>query len=156
MSENKQASIQIRLDDDLKVAMRERDEITKLTLRSLKAAITEASKVGGSHTLDDEAILVVAQKQAKQRRDAAAEYDQADRPEQAAQERAELAILERYLPQQLTEPEIEEIVRGVIAETGATSMGDMGKVMSATMPHVAGVADGKVVSQIVRRQLSGK
>jgi uncharacterized protein YqeY len=156
MSEKTSPTIQQQIDDDLKKAMRERDEIAKLALRSLKAAISEASKVGDQHTLDDDAILVIAQKEAKQRRDAAAEYDQASRPEQAAQERAELAVLERYLPQQLGESEIEAIVSQVIVETGATSMNDMGKVMSATMPRVAGVADGKAVNQIVRRLLSGQ
>ncbi len=143
-----------RIDQDLKQAMREKDEVAKLALRSVKTAITQARKAGkAEHELSEEEVLRVISKQAKQRRDAIAEYEKAGRMDLAEKERAELAVLERYLPQPLSEEELEQIVREVIAEVGATSMRDMGKVMPVAMKRVAGRADGKAVNQIVRRLL---
>ncbi len=98
-------------------------------------------------------MLAVIQREAKQRRETAQEYERLGAQEQAANELAELAVLEHYLPQQLTAAEIEEIVRNVIAETGASSPREMGRVMSAAMERLKGVADGKVVNQIARRLL---
>jgi len=143
-----------RIDADLKQAMRDRDNVTKLTLRSVKAAVTEASKRGSQHELSEDEITEVVQHEAKRRRDAATEFEKANRDDLAAQERAELAVLERYLPQQLTNEEIERIATDVIAETGAKSMRNMGMVMSAVMPRVAGLADGRQVNKIVRKLLS--
>ncbi|MCB0117082.1 MAG: GatB/YqeY domain-containing protein [Caldilineaceae bacterium] len=147
-------SLIARLDADLKQAMREKDETTKLALRSLKGAITEAEKVDASLKLTEADLEQILQKAAKQRRDAIAEYQKANRPDLAAQESAELAVLERYLPRQLTEAEIETIVRAVIAETGATSVQDMSKVMPVAMQRTRGQADGRAVNQVVRRLLS--
>lgn len=143
-----------QIDADLKQAMRAKDNVTKLTLRSVKAALTEASKQGSQHELDEDAITAVVQREAKRRRDAAAEFEKADRDDLASQELAELAVLERYLPQQLSNEEIESIATEVIAETGATSMRNMGAVMQAMMPRVAGRADGKQVNKVVRKLLS--
>jgi hypothetical protein len=97
----------------------------------------------------------VLQKLAKRRRDTASEYEKLGLPDRAQAELAELAIFERYLPSQLSPEAVEEIVRGVIAQKGATTVREMGGVMSAVMEQVAGQADGKLVSQIVRRLLSG-
>ena len=133
--------------------MRERDDVAKLTLRSVKTALTEAAKSGQQHALSEEDVLAVIQREAKQRRETAQEYERLGAQEQAANELAELAVLEHYLPQQLTAAEIEEIVRNVIAETGASSPREMGRVMSAAMERLKGVADGKVVNQIARRLL---
>ena len=144
-----------QIDRDLRQAMRDRDDVTKITLRSVKTALTEAAKSGEQHDQSEAEVLVVIQKQAKQRRDAAAEYERLGAADRAANERAELAVLERYLPRQLTEAEIEAIARTVIDETGASSMQDMGRVMSVTMAQVKGTADGRVVNQVVRRLLSG-
>jgi hypothetical protein len=144
-----------QINEDLKKAMREHDETAKLVLRSVKTAITEAQKSGAEQReLTPEEVLRVITKQAKQRRDAIAEYEKAGRMDLADKEKAELKILEHYLPKQLTQAELEQIVQLVIAEVGATSLRDMGKVMSTVMSRVAGKADGKVVSQIVRRMLS--
>lgn len=144
-----------QIDADLKKAIRERDETTKLVLRSVKSAITEAQKSGTEqHELTHEEVLRVITKQAKQRRDAITEYEKGGRMDLADKERAELAILERYLPQQLSQTELEQLIQDVIAEVGATSLRDMGKVMSTVMSRVAGRADGKTVNQIVRRMLS--
>lgn len=143
-----------QIDRDLRQAMRDRDEVAKIALRSVKTALTEAAKAGQAHEQSEDEALAVLQKQAKQRRDAAAEFERVGATDRAADELAELAVLERYLPRQLTEDEIEAIVRDAIAETGASSMQDMGRVMSTVMPKVQGTADGKVVNQIVRRLLS--
>ena len=151
MSENLTLAQQI--DADLKTAMLARDETAKLTLRSVKTALSAATKTEDAPPLDDALVQSVLQREAKRRRDAAAEYEKAGSPERAAQELAELAVLERYLPQQLTDAEVEAIVAAVIAETGATGMAEMGKVMSAAMPRVGDRADGKRVNQAARRLL---
>jgi uncharacterized protein YqeY len=134
--------------------MRDRDEVAKLTLRAVKTAITEMSKSGADIQINDEMVMQVLQREAKRRRDAAAEYEELHQADRAAQEQAELAILEQYLPKQLEDREIEAIVREVLAETGASSMREMGAVMSAVMQRVTGLADGKRVNQIVRRLLT--
>lgn len=153
-AEQTQPALAGRIDDDLKQAMRTQDNIAKLTLRAVKTALTEATKTGsGEHSLDDEQVMAVLQREAKRRREAAAEYDKVNATQMAEQERAELAILERYLPRQLSEAEIETLAQEVIAETGATSVRDLNKVMPVMMGRVAGVADGKTVSQVVRRLL---
>lgn len=144
-----------RIDDDLKQAMRAKDDVAKLTLRAVKTALTEASKSGTeSHAMSDDDVLAVVMKEAKRRRDAMAEYDKAGRADLVASEAAELAILEHYLPRQLSEAEIERLAQGVIQAVGATSMRDMGKVMSALMDQVAGQADGRAVNQVVRKLLA--
>ena len=142
-----------RIDADLKQAMRDRDEVTKLTLRSVKTALTEARTSGVQHALNEDEVLAVVQKEAKRRRDAAAEYERLGDANRAAAELVELAVLERYLPRQMSEAEVETIARRVIDEVGATSLKQMGAVMAAMMPEVKGLADGKLVSQVVRRLL---
>jgi uncharacterized protein YqeY len=133
--------------------MRDQDNITKLTLRAVKTALTEASKAGADHGLTDDQVMTVIQREAKRRRETAAEFERYGAGNQAAQELAELAVLERYLPKQLSEAEIEMLAREVIATTGATSARDLGKVMPVLLGKLGGAADGKVVSQIVRRLL---
>jgi uncharacterized protein len=154
MTESK-LSLAQKIDRDLQQAMRERNEVAKNTLRSVKTSLTEAAKSGEQHEQSEGEVLAVVQKEAKQRRDAAAEYERLGAMDRAAGELAELAILEQYLPRQLTEAEIEEIARTVIDSTGASSMRDMSKVMSVAMAQVKGRADGRVVNEIVRRLLSG-
>lgn len=142
-----------RIDADLRQAMRERDETGKLTLRSVKTALTEATKETADHSLSEEKVRGVLQKEAKRRREAAAEYEKAGDAGRAAAELAELAVLERYLPSQLSDAEIEALAHVVIAEVGATSQKELGKVMSPLMARVAGRADGKQVNAVVRRLL---
>lgn len=142
------------IDRDLKDAMRNKDEAAKLALRSLKTGIMEAEKASrGGHALDDNEIIEVIQRLAKQRRDAIDAYKKAGRSDLVAAEEAELHVLERYLPKQLTEEEVEAVVRDVIAETQATSVKEMGQVMRLAMERVAGKADGRVVNQVARRLL---
>ena len=149
-----QSALAARIDTDLKQAMREQDTIAKFALRAVKTALTEATKTGsGDVSLTDDDVMAVIQREAKRRREAALEYDKVGATAPADQERAELAILERYLPRQLSEAEVEAIAHEVIASTGATSVRDLNKVMPVMMGRVAGVADGKLVSQVVRRLL---
>lgn len=143
-----------RIDGDLKQAMRDRDEVAKLTLRSVKTAVTEAGKRGDGAAEDDEAVMVILQQEAKRRRDAASEYERVGRADRVEQENAELAILARYLPKQMDDDQLEAIVREVIVEVGATSMRDMGRVMPAVMSRVDGRADGKRVNLVVRKLLA--
>ena len=154
MSEPAVMDLQARIDAELKQAMRDRNEVTKLTLRAVKTALTEARTAGSSHELTEDEILAVIQKEAKRRRDAAAEYLQYGDDGRAAAELAELEVLANYLPRQLTEEEIEILARQTIDQVGATSQKDLGAVMSVMVAKVKGQADGKVVNQIVRRLLS--
>lgn len=147
-----------QLDSDLKAAMLARDEDRKRTLRSIKTAlanaVVEKRATGGiSATLNDDEVLAVIAKQANQRRDSIAEFSKAGRMDLVGAEQAELAILQEYLPQQLSAEEITAVVQQVIAETGAASAKDMGVVMRSVMPRLQGRADGKLVNQIVREQL---
>lgn len=150
-----QQTLAERITQDLHQAMRDRDDIAKIALRGVKTALTEAAKSGQHHDLSEEETMAVIQREAKRRRETAEEYERLGVPERAASELAELAVLERYLPKQLSAAAIEEIVRTVIAETGASSPRDLGRVMPVAMERMKGVADGKVVSQIVRRLLGG-
>ncbi|MSP11939.1 MAG: hypothetical protein EXR62_03160 [Chloroflexi bacterium] len=198
-------SLKEDLNEDLKAAMRDRDETRKNTIRLLKAALMRAeqgkrdtlyqsnlekvrqdlvkeypelrgmdwtrleeplaSQVNqrlsnlnvpdaAEYALGNAEIISVIQKEAKQRRDSIEAYHKGGRAELAAEESAELAILESYLPRQMTEMEIENIARQVMAATGAHSPAQMGIIMKELMPKIGAQADGKVVSQIVRRLLS--
>ena len=148
-----QPGLAARIDADLKQAMRSQDNIAKLALRAVKTALTEATKTGSNQGLNDDQVMAVVQREAKRRREAAAEYDKVGATAAGDQERAELAVLEKYLPRQLTEAEVEALAREVISETGAASVKDLNKVMPVMISRVAGSADGKMVSQVVRRLL---
>lgn len=143
-----------RLQDDLKEALRNRDESRKSVIRMTLAAITNAEVAQGGE-LDDAGVAVVLQKQAGQRQDTIAELRQADRPDMLAKEEAELAILEEYLPKLLSREEIAQEARQVIAEVGVTGMGQMGAVMRELMTKLRGRADGRLVNEVVRELLSG-
>nr|HID14290.1 GatB/YqeY domain-containing protein [Anaerolineae bacterium] len=147
-------SLKQRLQEDLKKALRARDERRKSVIRMALAAIVNAEVEHGGE-LDDAGVITVLQKQANRRRDTIAELQQVNRPELLANEEAELAILEEYLPRLLSREEIAEEARQVIAEVGATGMGQMGPVMRQLMSKLKGRADGRVVNQVVRELLSG-
>jgi len=148
-----------QLADDLKGAMRQQDELRKRTIRSVIAAVqkaeTELDSSGERITLDDEDILVIIAKQAKQRQESIAEYKKAGRQDLVSEEEAELVILQAYLPQQLTREQIEAEAREVIQEVGANSPQDLGKVMKPLMARLRGRADGKLANQVVRDLLAG-
>lgn len=149
-------SLKDTLQHDLHTAMRERDKVRSGTLRMTLTAITNAEVSGTSaHELSDEEVLKVIAKEAKKRKESASAYTDAARPELAAQENAELAVLEAYLPAQLDDAELAEIARAAVAETGATGMAQMGQVMKATQAKVAGRADGGRVAAAVKAALAG-
>jgi uncharacterized protein YqeY len=148
-----------QLTDDLKEAMRQQNEQRKRTLRSVIAAIkqaeTELDSSGERVHLDDEDILALIARQAKQRQESIAEYDRGGRQDLVAEEEAELAILQAYLPRQLTRDQIEAEARQIIKEVGASSPRDMGNVMRPLMAKLRGRADGREVNEVVRELLAG-
>ena len=154
MSNPPPVSFQERINADLKRAMLDRNEVAKLALRSVKTALTLLATSGANHELSEAQVVAAIRKEVKQRRDTATEYERLGAPEKAVAELAEVAVLEQYLPIQMGEAQIEEIVRAVIAETGATSPRELGKVMAAAMERANGQADGKAVNQVARRLLS--
>ena len=148
-------SLKERLDTDLKAAMREKAQLRLDTIRMLKSAI-KYREIELMKPLDDAGIHAVITSEVKRRRDAVEQYKAGNRPELAAKEDAEIAILQGYLPQQLTREELEAKVAAAVAATGAQGMKDMGKVMKALLPEVQGRAEGSAVSELVKARLSGK
>ena len=142
-----------RIEDELKSALRDRDAERRDALRLILAALRSAEKEL-QRPLHENEELQVLQRERKRRLEAAEAFRAAGREEQAAAEERELAVLEEFMPAPLTEEELEEIVDDVIAEVGATSMRDLGRVMADVMPQVAGRADGSTVSQLVREKLA--
>ena len=147
--------IQERIDSDLKEAMRARDAMKLGVLRMLKSALKYAAieKSGAEAELADAEAAQVIRKQAKQRQDSIESFEKGGRAELAQKEKEELSILQAYLPQGMSVDELAKVVRGTIAEVGATSKTQMGAVMKALQEKVAGRADGKTLSQEVQKQL---
>lgn len=144
-----------QLRADLTTAIKARDELTSATLRMVLTAVTTEEVAGKqARELSDDDIVKVLTREAKKRREANDAYTQAGRAELAAREQAELGVIERYLPQQLSDDEVGELVRAAIAETGAGDPKAMGQVMKVLTPRVAGRADGSKVAAEVRRQLA--
>lgn len=140
---------------DMTTAMKAKDAARTSTLRMLKAAIMNRQIEKGGE-LDDEELTKLLRSQLKQRRDSVEQYQKAGRQELVDKESAEIAVIESYLPQAASEAEIEQAVSEAIAETGANSMKDMGAVMKAVMPKLAGKnADGRAVSETVKKRLAG-
>jgi hypothetical protein len=146
-----------RIDSDLKEAMRARDTIKLSVLRMLKSALKYGAiaKSGAETELNDTEAAQVIRKQVKQRQDSIESFEKGGRAELAEKEKAELSILNEYLPQPMSADEISKVVRETIAEAGATSRAQMGSVMKALQGKVAGRVDGKVLSAEVQKQLSG-
>ncbi|HUT21274.1 MAG TPA: GatB/YqeY domain-containing protein [Anaerolineae bacterium] len=145
--------LQDQLMADLRTGLRDQDAVRKSAIRMAIAALKNARVDKNAELTEDEMIAVLA-KEVKQRRNAMAEFERAGRQDLVASESAELAVLEAYLPEALSEGELVELARQVIAETGANSPKQMGQVMGALMPRVRGRADGRQVSQIVRELLT--
>ena len=144
-----------RIDSELKDAMRAKDAGKLGVLRMLKSALKNAAieKGGATATLDDAEATQVIRKQVKQRQDSIEQFEKGGRPELAAKEKEELAILNSYLPQAMSAEELAQAVRETIADMGANSRAQMGAVMKALQTKLAGRADGKTLSQEVQRQL---
>lgn len=145
--------MQARLADDLKTALRSGDADRKRTLRLMLAELKNAA-IEAHGELDEKTVSVILQRQARQRKEAIEEYEKAGRDDLVASEAAELAIIEEYMPHQMTEAEIEAAAREKIAEVGATGPQDMGRVMGPLMQQLAGQADGATVNATVRRLLA--
>ncbi|HEU5127745.1 MAG TPA: GatB/YqeY domain-containing protein [Glycomyces sp.] len=150
------SELKTQLETDMRTALKARDKVTLGTLRMVLAAIRNEEVAGKSpRELDDAEVVKVLVKQAKQRREAADAFREGGRDESAEAELAEEAVIKRYLPEELTEAELTAIVRAAIAEGGFSGPKDMGKVMKAVQPKVAGRADGKAVAGIVKAELAG-
>lgn len=143
-----------RIQKDLVLAMKNRQENALAALRSIKTAIQNEKTNGTYHELTDADIVGLIQKLIKQRKESIDIYSQAGRDELADKERKEMSVLMEYVPKQLTEEEVEVRVKEIIAETGASSMKDMGKVMGLATQRMKGLAEGKTISQIVKNLLS--
>lgn len=143
-----------RLQKDLHEAMRARDERRKAVLRMALAAIQLAEVEQKTTSLSDEDVIVILRKEARSREEALAMMREAGRDELIADEIVELEVLQSYLPSMLSEEEVAAVAREVIADIGATSPADMGRVMGALMPRLKGKADGRMVSQVVRDLLA--
>jgi len=147
--------LKARLQFDLNQAMKSRDQLRTATLRMTLAAITTEEVAGAqARELSDDEVQRVITRETRKRREAAEAFDQAGRAELADRERAEGALLEDYLPKQLDDAELAELVRAAVLEAGATEPRQLGAVMKLVQPRVAGRADGRRVSNEVRRQLS--
>jgi uncharacterized protein len=147
--------LKARLQSDLNQAMKSRDQLRTATLRMTLAAITTEEVAGAqARELSDDEVQRVITRETRKRREAAEAFDQAGRAELADRERAEGALLEDYLPKQLDDAELAELVRAAVIEAGATEPRQLGAVMKLVQPRVAGRADGRRVSNEVRRQLS--
>ena len=147
-------SIVLQINEELKAAMKAKDQAKLRTLRSIKSALLLAATDGSGKEVTDDVAIAAMQKLAKQRKDSLAIYTEQGREDLAKVEQEELEIIQVFLPKQLDEDEIRGIIKDIIAEAGASSMGDMGKVMPIAMQKMAGKADGKIISSIVRELLS--
>ena len=143
-----------KIQQDIKAAMLAKDSVALASVRAVKAAILLAKTAEGGKPVDDAEIVKIIQKLVKQRKESADIYSQQNRPELAENELAEAAVMEKYLPKQLSEAEVEEALKGIIAQVGASSMADMGKVMGTATKALAGQADGKLISALVRKLLA--
>lgn len=147
-------SLKDKILSDIKDAMKNKDAVVLSTLRFLNAAIKNREIEVRPNAITDEDVVNVIKKSVKQRQDSIEQYENAGRPELAENEKAELKILEAYLPEQLSEDQIAAIVREAITATGASTMKDMGGVMSYVREKTGGNADNRIVSQIVKNALT--
>jgi uncharacterized protein YqeY len=144
-----------QIPEDLKNALRNKKTLELSVLRMLQAALKNKEIDNKKEALTDEIAISVVGAEIKKRRDAVREFEKVNRPDAADQEKAEIEILMKYMPQQMSEDEIRDVVKSAVEETQAESMKDIGKVMKALMPKVKGKADGAIVNKIVRELLEG-
>ncbi len=142
------------LKSDLTEASRSSNKVVSGTIRMVLTAITNEEVSGKeARVLSDDEIITVLSREAKKRREAAEEFAKANRPDKAAEEKAEGEVIAKYLPAQLSEDDIKKMIAAAVASTGASGPGDMGKVMGAIKPQIAGKADGALVSSLVKAAL---
>lgn len=146
-------TLEERINQDLKEAMKAKDQTALRGIRAIKAAILLAKTDGSGQEINQEVAIKMLQKLVKQRRDSIDIYEKQNREDLAQVEREEVDVIERYLPKQLAEEELKGIIQQIIADTGATSMKDMGMVMGMASKQLAGQADGKAISIVVKQLL---
>ena len=146
-------SLKVRLKEQMILAMRAKDKIRLGTIRMLLAAIKQI-EIDERIELDNDAVTAVVIKSVKQRKDSISQFEKADRADLVDIEKAELAILQEFLPQPLTSDEVKALIEQAIASTGASGMQDMGKVMGPVMGVLKGKADGKLISEVVKEELA--
>lgn len=142
-----------KLLEDLKESMKEKNLIRKNTIQMIRAAILQVEK-DKAIELNDEQIIEIIAKESKKRKDAASDFEKSGREDLINQNKEELSILAEYLPKQLSEEEVEEIVKEIITETGASSIKDMGMVMKTSKEKIGAAADGKLISEVVKKILA--
>lgn len=143
------------ISNDIKEAMKAKDKVALDTLRNIKKVLLEAKTAPGANdTVSDETAIKLIQKLAKQGKESAELYSSQNRPELAQEELAQVAVMEKYLPKQLSEEEIKAVLTGIIEQTGASGPQDMGKVMGVATKQLAGKAEGKTISAIVKQLLN--
>jgi uncharacterized protein YqeY len=147
-------TLETRIMEEIKTAMKAKNEAELRTLRAIKSAILLEKTSGSGTEITEADELKMLQKMAKQRRDSLDIFQQQNREDLAAKEREELAIIERFLPKPFTQEELEAALKEIIAQVGATSPADMGKVMGVASKQLAGKADGKAISETVKRLLA--
>jgi hypothetical protein len=145
-------SLKEKLQEDLKFSMKNKDVVRKSVVTLIRASIKQF-EVDNRVELDDEGVIDIISKQMKQRKDALEEFKKASREDLVKETEAEIEVLKEYLPQQLSEEELNEIVKNTISQVGATSMKDMGKIMSVIKPLTKGRADGKLINELVKANL---
>jgi uncharacterized protein YqeY len=146
-------SLEQKITQDLKEAMKAKDKVALRGIRAIKAALLLAQTDGSHAEMTEEKEIKLLQKLVKQRKDSLDIYEKQSREDLAQTEREEIAIIEKYLPKQLDAAELEVIIKDIIAKTGAESMRDMGKVMGMASKQLAGKADGKTISGVVKQLL---
>ena len=146
-------SMELQIQQDIKAAMLAKEKVRRESLRAIKAAILLAKTADGSESIADEAVVKIIQKLVKQRKETAEIYKQQNREELAAQELAEAAAMEVYLPKQMSEEELEAELKKIIVQVGATGPQDMGKVMGTATKALAGKAEGRMISAMVKKLL---
>ena len=146
-------SLEQKINDDLKTAMKAKDQAALRGIRAIKSAILLAKTDGSGNELDEAGEIKILQKLVKQRKDSLEIYQKQNRDDLALTEREEIEIIERYLPVQLSDEELRKIIAEIISKTGAESMKDMGKVMGVASARLAGKADGKAIASVVRELL---
>lgn len=148
--------LEATINEEIKNAMRAKDKITLEALRAIKSAILLAkTEKGGSHELSEDAEMKLLQKLVKQRKDSADIYKDQDRDDLYQKEVDEIKVIERFLPEQMSEEELVKALKGIINQTGASSPSDMGKVMGIATKQLAGKADGKIIAAKVKELLAG-
>lgn len=146
-------SLEERITKDMKEAMKAKDKVSLRGIRAIKAALLLAKTDGSGDEMTDEKEIKLLQKLVKQRKDSLDIFNKQGRDDLAQTEKEEIAVIEKYLPEQLSAEELEAVIKGIIEKTGASSMKDMGKVMGMASKQLAGKADGKTISGVVKSLL---